>query len=211
LSEVNNRISGLPSNFQLVQPHRTLLKEGPVEIITTTKVIGSLKIKQCVLFLFTDVLLWATTDYKYQGHMNIAAAQIKDDENGVNITTSKEEVLIRFKEQGIKDAWITTVSETMEKLKRERSAKRETKTQVAVRRAMGNKRDSLNKHILTSLDSLGRMSLEDTDEVEAAKAAGSDSLKSGTASPTSPTSSTSPRHGFGTSSLDDTKHSEQPK
>jgi hypothetical protein len=55
----------------LLQPHRRLIREGPLQSISTKSLFGSIKMSNRVFFLFSDILLWTGTDFEFKGiHMN---------------------------------------------------------------------------------------------------------------------------------------------
>ncbi|CEP03357.1 hypothetical protein PBRA_003117 [Plasmodiophora brassicae] len=76
LLEIQDRISDSDLSFDLLQPHRRLLKEGKISQKTTSKLN---KIKQRVLFLFSDIVLWTSSSNAYLGHVDISCISLKPD------------------------------------------------------------------------------------------------------------------------------------
>jgi hypothetical protein len=51
----------------LLQPHRRLIREGPLQSISTKSLFGSIKMSNRVFFLFSDILLWTGVDFEFKG------------------------------------------------------------------------------------------------------------------------------------------------
>lgn len=73
LQQLQSRISGdFPS---LIQPHRHLIKEG--EVLRGSNNNFRISSKETVLFLFNDILLWTSIDYKFKNVMKIKEASCR--------------------------------------------------------------------------------------------------------------------------------------
>jgi len=78
LIEIQNKISG-SMGTTILQPARRLIREGQLQEISSKGLFGSVKANLRIFFLFNDILLWTTTDYKFKGVMNLAAASLNTD------------------------------------------------------------------------------------------------------------------------------------
>lgn len=74
LMAVQQRIIG---EFEtLIQPHRRLIKEGIVSATYTHGMFSTLRTRRSVFFLFSDLLLWTSEDYKFKGSIDLTPAKL---------------------------------------------------------------------------------------------------------------------------------------
>ena len=80
---VAERISGgLPEEIHLLQPHRRLVREGAVVVLSSKSLLGidllgsSLKVSRANLLLFNDLLIWTNEKGKYKGGFDLAQTTV---------------------------------------------------------------------------------------------------------------------------------------
>eukprot|EP00474_Spongospora_subterranea_P010509 CRZ10967.1 hypothetical protein [Spongospora subterranea] len=81
LLEIQDRITNSDLEFDLLQPHRRLIKEGRLQQKTASKLH---KLKPRVIFLFSDIILWTSTSNSYLGHIDLSCVTIKDHDSEKN-------------------------------------------------------------------------------------------------------------------------------
>jgi RhoGEF domain/Regulator of G protein signaling domain len=79
MSEVvamQNQISSLPDDLELVTPSRRLIRAACVNY--ESRGLFGVSIKECMVVLFNDVFLWASVHWRYKGHLNLSNAVLSD-------------------------------------------------------------------------------------------------------------------------------------
>jgi len=134
LMELQNRIAGdYPS---LVQPHRSFLREGEAGSLETSGLLGSVKVKEYILFLFSDVLIWTTKGHQMQGKLNLASAVITDhrkDTPTFELSNSKVTLVLQFKDETEKESWKSSMADAIKDVQENRKRALRVK-RVVVRR-----------------------------------------------------------------------------
>eukprot|EP00466_Bigelowiella_natans_P019300 jgi/Bigna1/127950/aug1.5_g2658 len=104
--EVQSNITGTFDS--LIKPDRKMIRED-VLIKVSSGMFSSMKRKERVMFLFSDLLLWTTTAYQFRGKMSLAAAHAevsKKIDLGLEISSSKELCLLVFESKAQMESWI---------------------------------------------------------------------------------------------------------
>jgi len=74
LLQLQQRVHG---DFEsLVQPHRRLIKEGPVTATYAHGLFGTLRTRASLLFLFSDALMWTNASGKFKGLIDLTPAKL---------------------------------------------------------------------------------------------------------------------------------------
>lgn len=76
LLQVSEKISGgMPDDLALIEPHRRILREGPVALVSSRSIlgvgVGTVKISRVNFLLFNDLLLWTNEANKYKGSLDL--------------------------------------------------------------------------------------------------------------------------------------------
>lgn len=94
LCSVAERISGgLPEDIHLLQPHRRLVREGAVMVLSSRSLLGfdllgsSLKVSRVNLLLFNDLLIWTNEKGKYKGGFDLAQTTVSGGGGGGGATS----------------------------------------------------------------------------------------------------------------------------
>lgn len=76
LLQISEKISGgMPDDLELIEPHRKIMREGPVCVVSTRSIlgvgVGTVKISKVNFLLFNDLLLWTNEANKYKGSLDL--------------------------------------------------------------------------------------------------------------------------------------------
>jgi len=171
LNELSNLLRKVPKDFQLVKPHRKLIKEGTMIVVETgTKKSYDDSDKLHVVYLFNDILLMTGTENQWRHVIDLAAAKVSQGGEPLTFEVNTHSFHVVFKladEKQLQD-WQMSIIQEIEKRKASRATKR-------VLGARGNKellskKGSVHNHISDRLHQLdqggeveGRESRANTD------------------------------------------------
>eukprot|EP00467_Chlorarachnion_reptans_P002223 CAMPEP_0114523078 /NCGR_PEP_ID=MMETSP0109-20121206/21094_1 /TAXON_ID=29199 /ORGANISM="Chlorarachnion reptans, Strain CCCM449" /LENGTH=550 /DNA_ID=CAMNT_0001704359 /DNA_START=177 /DNA_END=1829 /DNA_ORIENTATION=- len=136
--EVQSKITG--EFDSLIKPDRKMIREDCL-IKVSSGMFNSIKRKERIVFLFSDLLMWTTTAYQFRGKMSLAAARLEKsqrNELGIEVSSSKEIVVIIFETQLQMNEWIKDFEEGKKYAKQVRERLRKVKMNTLKGKRKGN-------------------------------------------------------------------------
>ena len=159
LLEISQSISGeLPPEVHLIEPHRKLIREGTLSIISSRSVmgvgLGSCRSTGCVVRLFTDLLLWTTNANKYKGYLDLNSAGViasNQDDCCVQLSDAKTTIFARAGSAAEIASWSAQIQHTITTLHDEKESTRRRQRVAKARSTNHTHRSQLRTFIHDSL------------------------------------------------------------
>lgn len=157
LMDILGKLHKVPSDFQLVAPHRSLVSEGQltVNIESFSGKSQSLKKVKRNLYLFSDILMLTKSDNTYLMHIGVASATVEeaqDNEFSFSVQSNKMYVLFTCETNMERENWVFQLKEAVDRLKKHRQAKRTIGARGNL--SLRNHRGSASSTIMDSLKTL---------------------------------------------------------
>uniref|UniRef100_A0A7S3ZCI0 DH domain-containing protein n=1 Tax=Lotharella globosa TaxID=91324 RepID=A0A7S3ZCI0_9EUKA len=147
--EVQSKITG--EFDSLIKPDRKMIREDKL-IKVSTGMFNSIKRKERIVFLFSDLLMWTTTTYQYRGRMSLPAARLEKTKRmdlGVEVSSSRELCTLIFESEKQMDDWIKDFEEGKKYAKQVRDRLRQVK-----RRTLDSKRGKAHTLVMNAFKTL---------------------------------------------------------
>jgi len=131
-------------------------------IKVTTGMFNSIKRKERIVFLFSDLLLWTTTALQFRGKMSLPAARLEKSKKislGLEVSSSKELCMLIFESQAQMDQWIKDFEEGKKYAKQVRERLRQVK-----RRTLDSKRGKAHTLVMNAFKTLEKKNGSETGE-----------------------------------------------
>mmetsp|Transcript_8901 Transcript_8901/g.13292 ORF Transcript_8901/g.13292 Transcript_8901/m.13292 type:complete len:532 (-) Transcript_8901:181-1776(-) len=154
--EVQQKITG--EFDSLIKPGRKMIREDKL-IKVTTGLFNSIKRKERIMFLFSDLLMWTTTSYQYRDRMSLAAARLEKSEkmeNCLEVSSSRVLCVLVFDSKSQMEQWIKDFEEGKKYAKQVRDRLRKVK-----RRTLDSKRGKAHTLVMNAFKTLEKKSAED--------------------------------------------------
>jgi hypothetical protein len=159
LLDISMRISGeLPDEIHLIEPHRKLIREGVLSIISSRNILGvglgSCKATGCIVRLFTDIILWTTAANKYKGYLDLNTCGVipsDQDECCIQLSDAKTTIFARGSSAEEVASWSTQIQSTITTLQHEKESTRRRQRVAKARSTNHTHRTQLRTLINDSL------------------------------------------------------------
>jgi len=155
--EVQSKITG---DFDsLIKPGRKMIREDKLIKVTQGGLFSSIKRKERIMFLFSDLLLWTTTAYQYRGRMSLPAARLEKSKKidcCIEVSSSRELCVLIFDSAAQMDKWVHDFEEGKTYAKQVRDRLRQVK-----RRTLDAKRGTTHTLVMNAFKTLEKKGSEE--------------------------------------------------
>jgi len=154
LMTVQQRIIG---EFEtLIQPHRRLIREGVVNATYTHGMFATLRTRRSVFFLFSDLLLWTSEEFKFKGSIDLTPAKVSPKTaTSFLIDTAQRVVTVSCDTEDETKSWFEAIDNVICQLQSEREKLRQRARVQKARNLNGTaNKDAVHKLVTQSLQGL---------------------------------------------------------
>jgi len=159
LMTVQQRIIG---DFEtLIQPHRRLIREGPVTVTKSSSgVFNSTKVSRRVFFLFSDILLWTSDEYKFKGTLDLTPVKlVHKSATAFSLdsphSAAQKALEVSCDTEAEAASWFDSIQTVVKALQEEREKRRDRTRQVHQRNLTSlHEHDTVHKLVTSSLQHL---------------------------------------------------------
>jgi hypothetical protein len=154
LMAVQQRIIG---EFEtLIQPHRRLIREGTVSATYTHGMFSTLRTRRSVFFLFSDLLVWTSEEFKFKGSIDLTPAKVAPKTSlSFMIDTAQRVVTVSCDTENETKSWFEAIDNVICQLQNEREKLRQRARVQKSRNLNGTaNKDAVHKLVTQSLQGL---------------------------------------------------------
>ncbi len=123
----------------------------------TAGMFGSIRNKERIIFLFSDLLMWTSPSYQYKGKMSLAAARLEKSRRnplGIELSSSQDLATLIFPSKIKMEEWIKDFEEGKKYAKQIRERLRQVK-----RRTLDTKRGEAHTLVMNAFKTLNTSKL----------------------------------------------------
>jgi len=129
--EISNKLKGYDpvKNLELVSPHRSVLLETQLDIVTSEAKKGTIKTSKRIVYLLTDILVTSNTHHSFDVLIRLSSARVTHEEEKKIIEIVDAKGIIRFfiNDDTSRNTFYNKVETQREYCKKEREKKRAMK------------------------------------------------------------------------------------